>query len=156
MLPKLVLALDETPEHAQFSGQQAIIDLVIAALAGMKPSGHQLHSHEQLILMRARAYIARHLCDPNLDREVVAQEMGLSVRRLNEIFQTEGSSIMREIIGARLSRVAADLVNRQNARRSVGEMAFAVGVTNLQSFTRSFRLRFGKTPAEYRADLSRN
>lgn len=156
MLPKLVRALDETPDHAQVSGQQAIIDLVVAALAAMAPGGHQLHSNEQLILMRARAFILRHLSDPQLDREAVAREMGLSVRRLNEIFQTEGSSISREISDARLSRVAADLGSRQHARRSVGEIAFAVGVSNMQSFTRSFRARFGQTPAEYRAGLLRD
>lgn len=154
MLPRLVSALDDTPSHAQVKGQQAIIDLLVAAFAVMTPDRCQLHSHEQLILMRARTFIARHLTDPKLDREMIAREVGLSVRRLNEIFQRESSSISREITQARQNRIVADLSNRQFARLSISEIAFAAGIRNFQSFARGFRARFGQTPSDYRGSVS--
>lgn len=151
VLSRLVSALDETPPQAQVSSQQAIIDLLVAAFAVMAPGGYQLHSHDQLTLLRARAFIGKHLADPKLNREAVAREVGLSVRRLNEIFQADRSSITRDIANARQNRIAADLSNPQFARHSVSEIAFAGGISNFQSFSRAFRRRFGKTPSEYRA-----
>jgi AraC-like DNA-binding protein len=107
-----------------------------------------------LTLLRARAFIAKHLCNPELDRTAVANETGLSVRRLNELFQLEGSSISREIATARLNRIAADLANSQLSHRSVSEIAYHWGIVNLQSFSRMFRKRFGQTPSEFRAEVS--
>lgn len=151
VLPRLVSALDETPEHAQEESQNAIIDLLVAAFAGMDAGRHQFHSHDQLIALRAREFITKELSNTNLNREAVAHAVGLSVRRLNEVFQTDGSSISREITHARLSRIAAQLSSPRHARRSISEIAFSNGVSNLQTFSRNFRKRFEKTPAEYRA-----
>lgn len=81
----------------------------------------------------------------------MARDVGLSVRRPNEIFQADDSSISRDISRA---RIAADLANPQFARRSVSDITFANGVTNFQSFTRLFRKRFDKTPQEFRADAA--
>ncbi|MCA2012308.1 helix-turn-helix domain-containing protein [Cereibacter sphaeroides] len=154
LLPRLVEALETTPSQAQHSAQQTIIDLLVAAFASMMPERVTLHSHDQLVLLRARSYIARNLSDPALDREAVARDAGLSVRRLNEIFQADHSSLSRDIAQARINRVAADLANPLYAKRSVSEIAFANGVTNFQSFSRLFRAKMGQTPSEYRASLS--
>lgn len=154
VLPRLVSALDETPEHAQEESQNAILDLLVAALAGMDAGRHQFHSHNQLILLRAREFIAKELSNTNLNREAVAHAVGLSVRRLNEVFQEDSSSISREIMHARLSRIAAQLTNPRHAHKSISEIAYSNGVSSLQSFSRNFRKRFEITPADFRINAT--
>lgn len=154
ILPRLVAALDDTPDHAQDDSQNAILDLLVAAFAGMDTRRHQLHSHDQLVLLRAREFITKNLSDPDLNRDAVARAVGLSVRRLNEVFQTDSSSISREISHARLSKIAALLASPRHAHRSVSDIAYSSGVSNLQSFSRAFSKRFEQTPAEYRASLA--
>ncbi|KEP70712.1 hypothetical protein DL1_16125 [Thioclava dalianensis] len=154
ILPRLVASLDDTPDLAQAQSQNAIMDMLVAVFAAMQPSGAQLHSHDQLTLLRARAFISRHLGNPDLDRTAVAEETGLSVRRLNELLQREGSSISREIATARLNRIAADLANSKLSHRSVSEIAYHWGIVNFQSFSRVFRKRFGQTPTDFRAEVS--
>ncbi|WP_343502469.1 MULTISPECIES: helix-turn-helix domain-containing protein [Roseobacteraceae] len=154
ILPRLVASLDETPDCAQAQSQNAIMDLLVAVFATMQPAVVDLHSYDQLILLRARAFISQHLGNPDLDRTAVAGETGLSVRRLNELFQIEGSSISREIATARLNRIAADLANSQLSHRSISEIAYHRGIVNFQSFSRMFRKRFGQTPSDFRSELA--
>ncbi len=153
LLPQLVRALDTTPDNAQEASQNAIIDLVVASLSTMNDGSYHLQSHEKLILLRARAYIAKNLTKPELNREDVAANVGLSVRRLNEIFQSDGSSISREIMTSRLNRIAADLANSHYAQLSVSQIAFACGIANFQSFSRAFKRQFDHNPSEFRSEL---
>ncbi|WP_226553955.1 helix-turn-helix domain-containing protein [Celeribacter naphthalenivorans] len=70
------------------------------------------------------------------------------------MFHSDQSSISREIANARLNRIAADLASPQCAGRSVTNIAYARGITNFQSFSRSFKKHFGQTPSDYRANAS--
>ncbi|WP_299674167.1 helix-turn-helix domain-containing protein [uncultured Roseobacter sp.] len=144
-------------EHLEAAGpvlremvQETLIDLIATGLAAESAAALELSSPEQQILLRARALIAEHLGHPDLDRTMVAQALGMSVRRLNGIFAKDGGSLSRVIRHMRLEAVARDLRDPRCQVLSIGQIAFRYGFSNLQSFSTQFRKRFGMSPRAYR------
>ncbi|WP_136661423.1 helix-turn-helix domain-containing protein [Nitratireductor sp. XY-223] len=130
--------------------EQVLIDLVATGLATRSGDGAHLKAHEQTLLIRARNYIAENLSDPDLNRYRVADAAGVSVRRLNEVFQKQDQSISLAIRAARLNRIAADLRDPRFNHDSVSTIALRRGIRNLNHFSQSFRKNFDVTPREYR------
>lgn len=150
MLVKLVDALSDLPKMAQIGAQHTIIDLLVMGLASLAPGSYELNAPNQQTLLRTNSFIERNLSDPCLDRNIVAAWAGLSLRRLNEIYQKEGTSISRAIRELRLERIARELVDPRMQQHSVSQIAFAWGMNNFQSFSRVFRKRYGQSPTDYR------
>jgi len=132
--------------------QETLIDLIATGLASDSMARLELSSPEQQLVLRARSFIQNHLGDPNLDRHRVATKMGLSVRRLNEIFSKQNESISTVIRNMRLAGVAADLKDIRFAGSSISDIAFRYGFSNLQNFSTVFRANFGRSPREYRKE----
>ena len=137
----------QTREHLQ----DAIVDLIAAGLASLEEVPYELALPEQQTLNRAKAYVQANLSDFDLDRSRVAAAMGMSVRRLNEIFAKEDSSLAAYIRGARLERIAQDLEDPRLATVSISSLALRWGIGNFQHFSRIFKERFGLTPRDFRA-----
>lgn len=137
----------ETVRHFM---QDSIIDMVATGLASLEDSRLELSLPEQQTAMRAKAFIQSHLDNPALDRSRVADAVGLSLRRLSEIFAAEGLSLAAYIREARLQRIADALVDQRYQRLSISDIAMRWGVTNLQHFSRIFRDRYGVSPRAYR------
>ena len=150
MLVKLVNALSDMPAMAQIRAQHTIIDLLVTGLASLAPASYELNAPNQQTLLRTNSFIESKLSDPGLDRNMVAAWVGLSLRRLNEIYQKEGTSISRAIRESRLERIAQDLVDPRMQKHSISQIAFAWGMNNFQSFSRVFRKRYGQSPSDYR------
>jgi len=74
------------------------------------------------------------------------------VRRLSELYRSDGRSISSEIRALRLDRIATDLKDSRYARHSIGEIAYRWGIPHQQSLTRMFKERFGTSPRDYRAN----
>lgn len=147
---RLVRSIDTANDLMLQCLQDTIVDLVATGLASLRQTKFDLSRPEQLVLMRARAFLHAHLANPELSRNVLAQEMGLSVRRLSEIFRIEGTSIAATIREMRMRHIAADLVDPRHSRTSISELAMKWGVNNLQSFSRMFQNHFGTSPRAYR------
>lgn len=135
--------------------QDTVIDLMATGLASLEDSAFDLSLPEQSFLVRSNAFIQSNLNDPNLDRNAVARAVGLSVRRLNEIYAREQTSIAAEIRNARLDRIAQDLADPRLRRQSITQIAMNRGVGNLQHFSKVFRERFGMPPGSYRRQAAR-
>ncbi|WP_342074979.1 helix-turn-helix domain-containing protein [Yoonia sp. SS1-5] len=131
--------------------QDTLIDLIATGLASHGADKIELSSPEQHVMLRAKSYIRAHLGEPGLDRNMVAAQIGMSVRRLNDIFSKEDTSISAFIRKTRLDAVASDLRDARFQRLSISEIAFRHGFSNLQNFSTIFRTRFGQSPRSYRA-----
>ena len=101
-------------------------------------------------LLRARRYITDHLSDPGLSPATVAEALGLSVRYLHLLFQTESTSPFRWILERRLELAARLLADPRQASRSITNIAFAVGFKDASHFTRVFKHRYAVGPRDYR------
>ena len=101
-------------------------------------------------LLRARRYITDHLSDPGLSPATAAEAIGLSVRYLHLLFQTESTSPFRWILERRLELAARLLADPRQASRSITNIAFAVGFKDASHFTRVFKHRYAVGPRDYR------
>ena len=130
--------------------QDTLIDLIATGLAAEGAGRVELSSPEQHVMLRAKSFVRANLHDPDLDRHRVAAEIGLSVRRLNEVFAKQDETISAFIRRMRLEAIAADLKDPRYARQSISEIAFRYGLSNMQNFSTTFRSHFGASPREYR------
>lgn len=88
--------------------------------------------------------------DPALDPSMIAAAHGLSVRKLHQLFEGSGLTVMDWLRTVRLEAIRRDLADARLADWPVGRIAVVHGLPNQAIFTRMFRTAFGCTPREYR------
>lgn len=153
LLPQQAAALDHV---AGLKVAEQMLDLAALALTGHHDGrGATLSSPRAVALLRLKATIDRLLIEPGLKPERVAAETGISVRYANALLAEEGSSIERYITERRLERCRGALKDAAQAHRSIGEIAFAWGFSDLSHFGRRFKACYGLTPTDYRREAMR-
>ena len=143
--------IESQPSDAQFLIEETLLDLVATALANLRGSRLKLSLPEQHVLLRAKTHIQANLSNIGLDRELIAAEIGISVRRLSEIFALGGETVGEYIRNSRLEQAAAKLVDSRFASQTIGEIAISCGFSNLQHFSKLFRNKFNCTPSQHRS-----
>ncbi len=152
---RLVSTIDQSSDTVQQCIQDSIIDLFVTGLASLQETKYELSRPEQQIILRADAIIHANLHKPDFDREALARAMGMSVRRLSEIYQNDKRSISATIRDMRISKVAADLKDHRYLNQTIGDIAFRWGIENPQRLIRNFKDRYDMTPREFRRLHSR-
>lgn len=100
-------------------------------------------------IRRAQAYMLEHLGE-RLPVAMVASHCGLSVRRLQALFQDEcRQSPLQWLRQQRLQAVRQALSQTDEAHK-IGETAARFGFTHLGEFSRAYRQAFGETPQQTR------
>jgi AraC family transcriptional regulator, positive regulator of tynA and feaB len=127
-----------------------LADLFSAALSSICDSYVEFSSPTQLLLLRARSTIQQNFRDAQFDRLALAKSIGVSVRRLNEIFAKQGTSISEMIREMRLQMAAEELTDERKATLSVSDIAIRNGFSNFSHFSTVFRKRFQASPREWR------
>lgn len=128
-----------------------VLDLVALALANSIDEQQGASSPAQmLVLMNVRAAIEARLADPSLDASTVAAAAGVSVRYANAVLAREGTSIRRLILARRLMRCRKALADASQAGRTVTEIAYSWGFSDMTHFGRSFKGAYGVTPSDFR------
>ena len=148
---RLISSIDQSNQATVQALQDSVIDLVVTGLASLRETRYELSRPEQHILARADAAIRANIHNEHFDRSALAALLGLSVRRLSEIFQADQRSMSHTIREMRLNRIAADLRDLRNSRQSIGEIAYRWGISNQQSLVRSFKAQFGESPRAFRS-----
>ncbi|RSN68572.1 AraC family transcriptional regulator [Actinomadura sp. WAC 06369] len=102
------------------------------------------------LLLRAHAFIDRHLQDPELTPAAVAAAHHISVSYLHRLFSAEGRTVaawirLRRLEGARLA-----LADPALRAVPVHRIAAMWGFTHHSAFSRAFRDAFGLPPSDYR------
>ncbi|WP_415832552.1 helix-turn-helix domain-containing protein [Kerstersia similis] len=127
----------------------AIAELVRLCLLEM--SGAQTAiSRQEAFRDEVRAYIGRHLRDPGLNLEQIAQALGCSKRHLHHAFAGESQSLAHYILQRRVQACMRDLRDPARARQTITEIAFAWGFSNGAHFSRVFRDHAGVSPSDFR------
>lgn len=96
----------------------------------------------------ACALLEARLCDAELAPRDVARSLGVSLRYLQMLFATLGTTPSAYLLNRRLELAAACL--RRGHPQAISQVAYSVGFADLSYFCRTFRRRFGVTPRAYR------
>ena len=98
----------------------------------------------------AREDIAKWFRDPGLTEGTIAALQGISIRHLQRIFERAGLSFTDQVSTLRLEAAYKALTDPASAGRSVMDIAYAAGFSDVSHFNRLFRRRYGATPSEVR------
>ena len=116
-----------------------IVDLIAAALLS---TGKGAPRSARVTLTRVKFWIETHLAE-KLSGEEIANHCRLSLRQLNRLFESEGTSLMHFVWERRLVRCWRDISDPAQRHRSITEIALANGFNNPSHFSRTFHARFG-------------
>ena len=106
------------------------------------------NSKYEIIVKRSINIMQEHLCDYNLSRSMIADEVGISKSYLSRIYKTvTGVSLSDAITDMRLKYVEQQLVS---TNRNIKDIISDVGVANQSYFTVLFKKKYGISPNEYR------
>jgi AraC family transcriptional activator of tynA and feaB len=147
MLPSLAGSIDSTSE--EMVGNHAL-DLIAVSLANtMEADRPRVSSAKGLVLLSIRSVIEARLSNPSLDAQAVADAAGVSVRYANAVLADQDTSIMRLIQARRLARCRYALEDPNQAHRTVSEIAYGWGFSDMTHFGRRFKKAYGILPSEY-------
>ncbi|SFT26676.1 helix-turn-helix domain-containing protein [Methylobacterium sp. yr668] len=126
------------------------LDLIVASIAERLAQDVPRPLYGTVVVQRAKAFIEANLGDHDLDPPYLAAAMGMSLRRLQELFHERGRHISDYIWQRRLQAAAKRLVDPGSAHLSIGAVAYSCGFVDQAHFCRRFKALHGMTPSEYR------
>jgi AraC family transcriptional regulator, positive regulator of tynA and feaB len=148
MLPDIEGSL--TPA-AKLIARDQTLDLVATSVRNViEASKPRMSSARSLALLKVRAAIEMRLTDPYLDAAAVAEAAGISVRYANALLANENTSIMRLAHARRMARCRETLADPLQNHRTVSEIAYGWGFSDMTHFGRSFKARYDVLPRDYR------
>ena len=107
---------------------------------------HSLKSYSPPV-QKAIAYINANPSAP-FSLSALSHRLGLSASYLSDLFKRESGRCLTEYANEKKMELAASLLTGTDER--VGEIAAAVGIPDLQYFSKLFKKSKGETPTEYR------
>lgn len=102
---------------------------------------------------RIMRFVKENLGDSALDGHMIAKAVNLSPRHVYQIFEAEDKPLMRWVWSERLARCMRELQQPTLKSKSIGEIAFQWGFSNVSHFSRAFKSEFGITPRDYRRQV---
>lgn len=105
-------------------------------------------------LHRISQHVEARLSDPDLSIATVAQEVGVSARYLQKLFESAGDSFSHYLRLRRLERCRSDLINPLYSHLSISDICFRWSFNDAAHFSRAFRDQYGTSPRSYRRDIS--
>ncbi len=138
-----------TPDAAARMAEVGV-DLIVASIAERLAQEVPQPLHGTVVVQRAKAYVETHLGDPDLDPPQLAAAMGVSLRRLQELFHEHGQPISDWIWHRRLEAAAQRLSDPSCGHLPIGTLAHGCGFASQAHFARRFKHHHGLTPSAYR------
>jgi AraC-like DNA-binding protein len=102
-------------------------------------------------LRAIKADIVRNLGDGDVSVTALAERHHVTVRYIQRLFESAGTTLSQFVLGQRLVQVHRMLADPRHAHRTISTIAYDVGFGDLSTFNREFRRRFGATPSDVRA-----
>jgi len=106
-----------------------------------------VESSDEILLKKIISYINENISNSDLNVEMIANSVGISrvhlYRKLKDLTNQSASDLIKNI---RLKQAADLLVSKQI---SIAEVAYAVGFSNLSTFSTNFKNLYGESPKKY-------
>ena len=144
----ILSALDFAKQGASHDKSIQTANLIMDALALLdRPKQVE---RVPVLLRQARRHIILNYANPDLSSASLSKALGVQHKALQRAFAAVGSSSKKEIVKARLHKAKELLSNPGLNRLTMTEIAFRVGYSDPNHFTRSFRSFSGQSPLAYR------
>ena len=142
-----------TPQAALGSGDLLLelVRLSLQELSGRSTAGTQLEAFKD----RIRDHIGKHLRDPGLSIDGIAEALGCSKRNLHKAFADEEDTLAHYILRRRLQSCIRDLKDPMHADRTITDIAFSWGFSSSAYFSRVFREHTGLSASDFRQAANR-
>lgn len=124
----------------------AVLDLVAVLIDLRSGEQSEVGARQVSQFERIQRYVASNLGDHGLSNERMAACGAMSARTLNRMFAKMGTTPMRWVWQQRLEASHSALT--EGRAKSVTEVAFQFGFSELAHFSRSFKAKFGVSPEE--------
>jgi AraC family transcriptional activator of tynA and feaB len=148
MLTRYAGAMESRLEHIV---RDQVVELLAASLAKvLEEPGRAVSTSIVLTRLRVRSAVEAALPDPNADPAGIAARAGVSVRYANQVLAADRTSIMRLVLSRRLDRCRAAFDDPSQGPRTISEIAYAWGFSDMTHFARAFSRAFGVLPRDYR------
>jgi AraC-like DNA-binding protein len=144
-------ALPHTTPHLvqeRLAGQA--LDLIAMALTEHTQAHVSQGAHRTVLAVRMRSFVEQHLPKADLNGALIAGAFRMSARSVRDVFAADGTTPGRYILTRRLERARVLLADPAQHRRTISDIAYAVGFADLPHFNRSFRAAYGRSPREAR------
>jgi AraC-like DNA-binding protein len=128
---------------------EAITQFVHLAMLDLAGIGTAVTQREAL-RERIKQHVSTHLGDPALSVDAIALALNCSRRQLYNAFAEEPDGVAGYILQRRLAACRQTFDDRSQQHRSITDIAFAFGFSNMAHFSRVFRSHLGLTPSDYR------
>lgn len=122
-------------------------ELVLLAVAGAADLMSDARSIRASNLARAKRVIRARLADADLSLSDIANECGLSLRYLHDLFRDDGRTVREYLQGQRLLS-ARRMLERVGGPATVTDVCLACGFSNPSQFSTAFRRAFGLSPRD--------
>ncbi len=143
LLGHVALALDPTSGEAAVSlAGRHFLDLL--ALAAQEITEAVAPKRPEVSAERIRDYVAQSFRDPNLSSARAAAVFGVTERHVQKLLAREGATFSELLAAARLEAAGRALAGAFEDRRSIAEIAFGCGYSDLSHFHRTFKPAFSK------------
>lgn len=149
-----LLDADEVQEKAQFARhiETMLIDLA-ALVLGAEGESAEIAGQRGLRLARLQeilAAIREGYASPGFGPAVLAKQVGLSPRYIQELLQGTGRSFSDRVMELRLQHARRMLASARFADLRIIDIAMASGFNDVSYFNRCFRRRYGLRPTAVR------
>ena len=105
-------------------------------------------------LAAIKRWVMAHLCEPELGVGAAAAAAKVSVRYVQTLFESEGTTFTDFVLAKRLAMARRRLANPRLVQRTIASIAFDCGLGDLSYFNRRFRAAYGEAPSDVRRALS--
>jgi AraC family transcriptional activator of tynA and feaB len=150
-IQSVVNQLDELEKSQFLEMTDPILDMLTLSLSQLNTSPIDLSDHKSLTLMRVKQFINKHGEDCDFNPIAISNGVGLSVRYINNLFNTEDTSLIRFLTQQRLELAKRRLSNNLLSHKTITELAMQSGFNNMAHFSRIFKQNYGMSPRKYRS-----
>jgi AraC-like DNA-binding protein len=99
-------------------------------------------------------HMRRSFADPELSPGDTAEALGLSRRYVHKLYAQEGRSFRQDLVALRIEACLRAFTDEKQVDKTIADIAYAAGYTDISQFNRHFRKLKGDTPSSVRRALS--
>jgi len=128
---------------------EATLDAIISLLRPVIGSTEADPDVHERLFRKTIAFIDEHIRSEELCPELLAREVGVSVRGLYRMFSKKGLVVAQYIKNRRLD-FCAESLRHNGAEQKLSALGYSWGFSDASYFSTAFKARFGVSPGEYR------